>query len=79
MCHTANVLIVTTHIFVSLSKTSIWINTMVSVSTVQPSLNQEFLSTLKSFKISLYTLNKKRKEETSFIWKVMHESISEWW
>ena len=29
--------------------------------------------------MSQYTLMKKRKAETYFIWKVMHESISEWW
>ena len=33
-----------------------WMNsTMVSVSTGQPSLNQEFLCTWKNFKMSLYT------------------------
>ena len=53
--------------------------TMAPVSTVQPSLNQEFLCTHKNFKMSLYTLNEKRKAETYFIWKAMHESISEWW
>ena len=40
--------------------------TVVFVSNVQPSLNQEFLCTY-FFKMSLYTLNKKSKEETYFI------------
>ena len=50
-------------------------STMVSVSTVQPSLNQEFLCTLKCL-CTLYI--KKRKEGIYFIWKVKHETIYEW-
>ena len=42
---------------------------MVSVSTVQPSLNQELLRTLKNFKMSLYTLHETRKAGTYFIKK----------
>ena len=40
--------------------------TMVSVSTVQPSLNQEFLCTYKTFNMSLYTFNEKTQSRGIF-------------
>ena len=41
-------------------------STMVSVSTVQHSLKQEFLCTQKNFKMSLYTLNEKPQKNDLF-------------
>ena len=38
-----------------------------------------FTKSIKMFKMSLFTLHKKRKEASNFIWKVMHETVSEWW
>ena len=53
--------------------------TMVSVSTVQPSLNLVFLCTDKNLKMPLYTLLKVSESTDFQIWKVMHEIIAEWW
>ena len=39
---------------------------MVSVGTVQPSINLEFLCYYKNLKMSLYTLFKKYKQSTDF-------------
>ena len=52
---------------------------MVSASTVQPSINLEFLFTYKNLKMFLYTLFLKRESTDIQIWKVMHEIIAEWW
>ena len=50
-----------------------------SVSTVQPSLNQEFLCKLsKTLKCLCALYMKKRKVGNYFIWKVKHETISEY-
>ena len=59
---------------------------MVSVNTVQPSLNQEFLRTKKNFKMSLYTLNEKMQSRDLFYiksnaWKyiwMMKKYIDPW-
>ena len=53
--------------------------TMVSVSTVQPSINLVFLCTDKNLKMPLYTLLKVSESTDFQIWKVMHEIIAEWW
>ena len=53
--------------------------TMVSVSTVQPSINLEFLCTYKNLKMPLYTLLKILQSTDFHIWKVMHEIRDEWW
>ena len=52
---------------------------MVSLSTVQPSINLVFLSTDKNLKMPLYTLLKVSESTDFQIWKVMHEIIAEWW
>ena len=56
-----------------------WCSTMVSLSTVQPSINLVFLSTDKNLKMPLYTLLKVSESTDFQIWKVMHEIIAEWW
>ena len=55
------------------------LSTMVSVSTVQPSINLEFPCTYKNLKMSLYTLFKKLQSTDFHIWKVMHEITVKWW
>ena len=42
---------------------------MVSVSAVQPLLNQELLCTYKNFEMSLYTLNEKMQRRDLFYMK----------
>ena len=52
---------------------------MVSVSTVQPSINLELLCNNKNLKMSLYTLFWKTESTDFHIWKVMHKIIAERW